>query len=294
MKVFITGGTGFIGTVVVQKLKAAGHQILGLARSDESAEKLKAVGAEVIRGATTDLDVLKEGAESADGVIHLAFDSDFSRYAAAIAEDLAAIRTIGAALEGTNKPFVGTSGTLMVSSLGRPATEMDPAVPGTPRGDAENEVIALAQKGIRSSIVRLAPSVHDTRMQGLVTILSGIAREKKVSAYIGDGSKLWPAVYMPDAAELFCKALESASAGTRLHAAAEEGIPAKDIAEAIGRGLNIPVVSLSDEEAKEHFGLSYTFLLYDNPTSSALTKEWVGWHPSQRTLADDLKEALGK
>lgn len=228
MRVFITGGTGFIGSLVTEELINSGHQVLGLARSDNSAEALKSIGAESLHGELTDLDVLKEGASSCDGVIHMGFSNDFSRYDEAVAMDLAAVEAMGSVLIGTNKPFVNTAGTLGVSGLGRIATEEDAEPEGMPRVASEAAVINLASNGVRSSVVRLAPCVHDVDRHGLASVLGQISAEKGLSAYIGDGNNVWPAVHRRDAAHLFCLALMSAPAGTRLNAVAEEGIPMKD------------------------------------------------------------------
>ena len=300
MKVFVTGATGFIGSAVVRELIEAGHQVLGLARSDESAAKIASAGAEVHRGSLDDLDSLRSGAASSDGVIHLAFIHDFSDYQGAAQTDLHAVQTIGAALEGSGKPFVITSGTAMLSFFlppGRLGTERDVAAPDSaprPRVASENAALALAQRGVRSSVVRLAPSVHGEGdlgfLAGFVSVLIMIARAKGVSGYIGDGSNRWPAVHRLDAAHLFRLALEKAPAGSMLHGAEDEGIPVRTIAEVIGRHLDLPVVSISPEDAGEHFGWLGTFLTVDNPTSSALTRELLGWRPVHPTLIQDLEE----
>ncbi len=299
MKVFVTGATGFIGSAVVRELIEAGHQVLGLARSDESAAKIASAGAEVHRGSLDDLDSLRSGVASSDGVIHLAFIHDFSDYQGAAQTDLHAVQTIGAALEGSGKPFVITSGTAMLTFFlppGHLGTEKDVADPDSvdPRVASENAAIALAKRGVRSSIVRLAPSVHGEGdhgfLAGFVSVLISIARAKGVSGYIGDGSNRWPAVHRVDAAHLFRLALEKAPAGSVLHGAADEGIPVRTIAEVIGRHLDLPVVSISPEDAGEHFGWLGTFLTVDNPTSSALTRELLGWRPVHSTLIQDLEE----
>jgi nucleoside-diphosphate-sugar epimerase len=293
MRVFVTGATGFIGSAVVRELINAGHQVVGLARSDKAAASLTATGAEVHHGALDDLDSLHEGAAAADGVIHLAFKHDFSDYAGAVAADLRAVQTIGAALEGSGKPFVITSGTLMLSwllppgLLGTEEVAVDAAVP---RGASENATIALAERGVRSSIVRLAPSVHGEGDKGFVPRLISIARDKGVSAYIGDGSNRWPAVHRLDAARLFRLALEAAPAGSRLHGVGDEGVPFRDIAGVIGRHLNLPVVGISREEADAHFGFLGAFASADNPTSSALTQERLGWRPLHPALIPDLEQ----
>jgi nucleoside-diphosphate-sugar epimerase len=293
MRVFITGATGWIGSAVVPELIGAGHQVVGLARSDASAAALSSAGADVHRGALDDLDSLSAGAAAADGVIHLAFNniSETTDFAAACEEDLRAVETTGAALEGSGKPFVVTSGTLMLATLGRLATEEDLADPALPRVEAENATIALAQRGVRSSVIRNAPSVHgEGDKAGFVTTLIGIARDKGVSAYIGDGSNRWPAVHRLDDARLFRLALEAAPAGTRVHGAAEQGVPFRDIAGAIGRQLDLPAVSVSAEDAADHFGFLSAFVSFDNPTSSALTQELLGWKPEGPELIPDIEQ----
>lgn len=291
MKVFITGGTGFIGSLVVEELIQTGHEVLGLARSTEAEQKLREAGADALRGDVDNLEALKHGAATADGVIHLAFSNDFSRYNEAVAADEAAVAAIGSVLEGTGKPFVNTAGTLGVSGLGRTATEQDRGPEGMPRVISEEIVIGLAKKGVRSSVVRLAPCVHDVQRHGLASMLEQIAAEKGVSAYIGEGTNLWPAVHRRDAAHLFCLALLSAPAGTRLNAAAEEGIPMKEIAEAIGRSLTVPVQSIPANEAEAHFGAFAMSAALDNPTSSAGTRNLLNWVPTHTTLLQDI-EAL--
>ncbi|GHO99651.1 putative NAD-dependent epimerase/dehydratase [Reticulibacter mediterranei] len=293
MKVFVTGATGFIGSAVVRELLAAGHQVLGLARSDATAAAFTSAGVEVHRGSLTDLDSLRSGAIASDGVIHLAFNHDFSDYQGAAQTDLRAVETIGAALEGSGKPFVITSGTLMLTFFlpqGRLGTEKDVADAGSvaPRVASENAAIALAKRGVRSSVVRLSPSVHSEGEHGFVPGLINIARAKGVSGYIGDGSNRWPAVHRLDAAHLFCLALEKAPAGSVLHGVADEGVPTRAIADVIGRHLDLPVVAISPENAGEHFGWLGTAISTDNPTSSALTRELLGWHPVQPGLLADL------
>ncbi|QAA23411.1 SDR family oxidoreductase [Sporolactobacillus terrae] len=293
MRVFVTGATGFIGTAVVRELIEAGHQVIGLARSDKSADTLKVEGAEVHRGSLDDLDSLRSGASAADGVIHLAFKHDFSDYGKAISDDLRAVKAMGEVLEGTGKPFVITSGTLMLTYVlppGQIGTEKDVVDNSVPRGEAENVVIALAERGVRSSLVRLAPSVHGLGDHGFVSSLIGIARDKGVSAYIGDGYNRWPAVHRLDAARLFRLAVEAAPGGSRLQGVTDEGVPFRDIAGVIGRHLNLPVVSISREEADAHFGWLGAFVSADNPTSSALTQERLGWQPVHPKLIPDLEK----
>ncbi len=291
MRIFVTGATGFIGSAVVKELINAGHQVVGLARSDQAAASLNAVGAEVHRGKLDDLNRLRSGAAVADGVIHLAFDNSFTDFAGAITDDLQAIEAIGAALAGAGKPFVITSVTTLVPSFGRSATEEDQAQggsPGTPRSAAEKTALALAERGVRSVAVRLAPCVHDASAQGFATRLAELAREKGFSAYIGDGSNRWPAVHRLDAAKLFRLAVEAAPAGSRLHGVGEEGIPFRNIAEAIGRRLNLPVSSVSREAADAHFGWLAPFVAMDNPTSNELTRKRLGWEPLEPTLIADI------
>lgn len=296
MRVFVTGATGFIGSAVVRELIEAGHQVLGLARSDAAAASLVAAGAQVHRGSLDDLDSLRSAATASDGVIHLAFIHDFfADYEGAVRTDLHAIQTIGAALEGSGKPFVITSGTLMLTFFlpqGRLGTEKDVADAGlvAPRVVSENTVLALSRRGVRSSIVRLSPSVHDTRRGGFTQIMVAIAREKGVSGYVGDGSNRWPAVHQLDAARLFRLALEKAPAGSVLHGVAEEGVPTRTIAEVIGQHLDLPVVSIAPEDAGKHFSWLGPFSSRDNPTSSALTRELLGWQPVHPTLLQDLEE----
>ena len=270
MRVFVTGATGFIGSSVVRELIGAGHTVVGLTRSDNGAAGLKEAGAEVHLGALDDLDSLHSGAAAADGVIHLAFQHDLSDFAAALTTDLRAIETMGAALVGTGSPFVITAHL---------------------NGEAsENAVLALA--GVRSSVVSLSLSVHDEDdKHGFMPRLITIARAKGVSAYIGDGSNRWPAVHRLDAARLYRLALESAPAGSRLDGVGDEGVPFRDIASVIGRHLNLPVVSISREEADAHFGSFLgTVAAVDRPRSSALTQELLGWRPVHPRLLPDLEE----
>ena len=293
MRVFVTGATGYIGSAIVRKLLAAGHQVVGLARSDTAAAALTAADAEVHRGALDDLDSLRDGAAAADGVIHLAFNNISLRtdFAASVQADLRAVETIGAALEGSGKPFVITSGTLLLASLGRLGTEEDVADPALPRVASENAAIAFAKRGVRSSVVRLAPSVHgEGDKHGFVPSLIGIARAKGVSAFVGDGSNRWPAVHRLDAARLFRLAAEAAPAGSRLHGAGEEGVPFREIAEAIGRQLKLPVVSIEASDAGAHFGFLSAFVSADNPTSSKQTQELLGWRPEGPALIADIEQ----
>lgn len=295
MKVFVTGASGYIGSAIVRELLAAGHQVLGLARSDAAAAQIASAGADVHRGSLDDLDTLRSGATAVDGVIHTAYNHDFSDFANAAQTDLHAVETIGAVLAGSGKPFVIASGILTLAFLlppGHIGTEEDvaPSGSGIPRIASENAVIALAERGVRSSVVRLPPSVHGEGDHGFVPTLISIARAKNVSAYPGDGSNRWPAVHRLDAAHLFLLALEKAPAGSVLHAVADEGVPTRDIAGSIGRGLNLPVVALPVEEASTHFGFLERFFSMDSPASSTLTQQRLRWHPVQPTLLADLDQ----
>ncbi|WBP90834.1 SDR family oxidoreductase [Kitasatospora cathayae] len=293
MRVFVTGASGHLGSAVVPELLEAGHQVVGLARSDKSAAALTAAGAEVHRGDLDDLDGLAAAAAAADGVIHLAFKHDAmfaGDFDSAVAADLRAIRTLGDALAGTGKPLVTTSGTMLLAFAGLEgaATEAE-ALDAGPRIDAENAAVALAERGIRSSVIRLAPTVHSTLdHNGFIPTLISIARANGVAAYIGDGANRWPAVHTLDAAHLYRLALESAPPGSRLHAVDDQGIPFREIAEAIGRQMNLPVVSIPSTQADAHFGFLSAPAMADNPSSSALTRDLLGWKPVQPGLIDDL------
>ena len=287
MRVFVTGATGFIGTAIVRELIDAGHQVLGLARSDAAAKSLVAAGAEVHRGSLEDLESLRRGAAVADGVIHTAFIHDFSNYGPAAEADRRAIETLGGALAGSDRPLIITSGTLLAQRQGSLATEEDAPNPSFPR-KSEEAVFALAARRVRASVLRLPPSVHGKGDHGFVPTLIGIAREKGVSAYVGDGGNRWPAVHQLDAAHLYRLVLEKGTARATYHGVADEGVPTREIAEALGRRLNVPVVSKSREEAAGHFGWIGRFFGIDGPASSALTQERLGWRPVQPGLVADL------
>ena len=296
MRVFVTGASGHIGSAVVPELLAAGHQVVGLARSDGSARTLQAAGAEVHRGDLDDVAGLREAAAAADGVIHLAFKHEAMRtgdFNGAVAADMSAQEAIGSALEGTDKPFVSTSGTLvlaMAGITGRPGTERDVVGSGA-RIDAENMVIGLAERGVRSSVVRLPPLVHsDLDHHGFGPSLIGMARQRGVSGYAGDGSNRWPAVHTRDAARAYRLALESAPAGTRIHAVADAGVPFREIAEVIGRQLGVPTTSIPAEELAEHFSFLGGFVTLDNPVSAELTRQLLKWEPTHVGLIEDLED----
>lgn len=292
MRIFVTGATGWIGSAIVRELVESGYQVVGLARSAASAASLISLGADVQRGDLADLESLRKGATGADGVIHLAFHVDLTDLEASMKTNLHAIETFGNVMENSNHALVVAFATMALTP-GRPATEddaADKASVGGPRVPLEEATLALASRGIRSSAVRLAPTVHGAGDHGLVAQLIHIARTKGVSAYVGDGTNRWSGVHRLDAAHLFCLALAKAEAGSRLHAVADEGIPFRDIATVIGHRLDVPIVSISHEEAASHFGWLGPFVMNDNPVSSKLTQERLGWRPVQPDLISDLEE----
>jgi nucleoside-diphosphate-sugar epimerase len=302
MRVFVTGASGWIGSAVVPELTGAGHQVTGLARSDASAAALIAAGAEAHRGTLDDLDSLRDAAAASDGVIHLAFKHDLAfsgDFQGAADADRRAVETLGEALAGSDRPFLIASGTLGLSP-GQPATEQDghgsnPAVaawgdgPRT-RWETAEFVLSLASRGVRSSVVRLPPTNHGDGDNGFMAALVGIARDKGVSGYLGDGNNRWPAVHRLDSAHLFGLALEKAPAGSTLHAVAEEGVPIRDIAGVIARHLDVPAASIPQEQAADHFSWLAGFLGADSPASSALTRELLGWQPTHPGLIADLEQ----
>jgi nucleoside-diphosphate-sugar epimerase len=290
MRVFVTGATGFIGSAIVQELLAAGHKVLGLARSNAAAASVAAAGAEVHRGALDDLESLKGGAAAADAVIHTAFNHDFAKFKANCEADRHAIEALGAALADPGRCLIVTSG-IGVLPPGRLLTEESmPAVgpAAHPRAASEEAAAAVAASGVCASVVRLPPSVHGDGDHGFVPVLIAIAREKGVSAYVGDGLNRWPAVHRLDAAHLYRLALENGSANARYHGVAEEGVPFRDIAQIIGRRLKVPVVAKSPEAAADHFGWFAHFAAMDVPASSQKTRQILRWQPKQVGLISDL------
>jgi nucleoside-diphosphate-sugar epimerase len=288
MRIFVTGATGFIGSVLVSELIEAGHHVLGLTRSEAGAEALRKAGAEVLRGNIEDLDSLRDGAAKSEGVVHLAFNHDFSQMQKNCDDDRKAIQAIGEVLLGSDRPFVITSATGILANVGgKPSTEDSPTTSWNPRAGSEAVVKELTARGVNTSVVRLA-QIHDTRKQGLVPYVCAVARQKRVSAYIGDGGNRWPAAHVSDAARLYRLAIEKADPGAIYHAVGEEGVSMKAIAEALGRGLKVPVVSIKPEEAEAHFGWLALFAGSDMPASGALTQQKLNWKPTGPGLIADL------
>jgi len=294
MRVFVTGASGHIASAVIPELLSAGHAVIGLARSDGAAAAVRSLGADVRRGDLDDLDGLSAAVREADGVIHLAFKHEDQRagdLASAVAADLRAIEAMGVALKGSDRPFVGTcaTGALILAGFHGQLTERD-VRPGGPRIDAENTVVALAEQGVRSSVVRLPPTVHSLGRFGFVSGLIAIARATGVAGYLGDGTNRWPSADTRDVGHLYRLALESAPAGSRLHAVTEEGIALRDIAAVIGRRLGVPVAAIAAEDAERHFGFLSGFVGLDNPASSQITRDTLGWTPTRPGLISDLDE----
>jgi len=293
MRVFVTGATGFVGSAVVRELLDAGHSVVGLARSEASAASLRSIGAEVQHGSLDDLESLRVGAAASDGVIHTAFIHDFSKFKDNCETDRRVVDALGSALAGSQRPLLVTSGTA-VAAQGRLAVEADivssKSTPN-PRVASEEAVALLAERGIRASIVRLPPSVHGEGDHGFIPILINIARQKGVSAFVAEGLNRWPAVHQLDAARLYRLALEKGTEATRYHSNAEEGVAFKNIAEVIGRRLNVPVVSLSKAEAHDHFGWFEHFAALDNPTSGQWTRKLLDWKPQRQGLLEDIDQA---
>lgn len=292
MRVFVTGASGWVGTAVTRELVTAGHQVLGLVRSDDKAKAIKALGAEALLGSMEDVESLRTGAAKSDGIIHTAFNHDFSKFADNSAHDRRTIETLGAVLEGSSRPLLVTSGFARLTN-GRPATEDDASPPTSesfPRV-SEHTAMALAERGIHASVVRLAPSVHGRGDKGFVPNLVNLAREKGQSAYIGDGMNYWTGVHRLDAARLYRLALERGAKGERYHAADEEGVAFKDIAAAIGKGLGVPVVSTTGDATTKHFGWFAGFAAMTMSASSAKTRKLLGWEPKQPGLLDDIANA---
>ena len=288
MRIFVTGATGFIGSALVPELIQAGHQVLGLTRSQDGANRLSAAGAEVLHGNLEDLDSLRKGATDSEGVIHLAFSHDFSQFEKNAADERKAITALGEVLEGSDRPFVVTSGTAIAANVdGKPSTEAGPTSSWNPRAGLETVVKEFTERGVKTSIVRLA-QIHDPHKQGLVPYFLAVTRQTGVSAYLGDGSNRWPAAHVTDTARLYRLAFEKAEPGAIYHAVGEQGVTMKAIAEAHGRGLNLPVVSIKPEHVESHFGWLATFAKMDMPSSSTLTQQKLNWKPVGPDLITDL------
>lgn len=292
MRVFVTGATGFIGTALVPELIGAGHAVIGVTRSDKGAEALKHAGAEAHFGSLEDVESLKRGAADADAVIHLAFNHDFSNFAENCENDRRVIEAMGDAMKGSNKPFIGTAGVLVDNPVVGRAFGEDDAKPVMrfPRV-SEEATLANLDKGVKAIVMRLS-QIHDRHRQGLITLLIQIAKQKNVAAYVGNGSNRWAAAHVSDTARLYRLALEKGTAGSKWHAVGEQGVTSKDIAEAIGRRLNLPVVSISPEEASAHFGFLSHFMMLDSPSSNTKTIERLGWHPTGPSLIEDLNHLV--
>ncbi len=292
MRVLVTGASGHIASAVVPELLASRHEVVGLARSDDSGATLTALGVMVHRGDLDDLEGLKAVAASSDGVIHLAFKHDEMRsgnLAGAVAADLAVVHALGDALAGTRKPLVTASGTLLLAMVGRTATEDDATPPQAPRAEAGNAVIGFAERGVRSSIVRIPPITHSTLdRHGFARVLIEIARRTGVAGYPGDGANRWPAGHTLDVGHLFCMALEKAPAGSRFHAVGDEGIPTREIAQSIADHLGLQTVSIPHDQLETHFGFLATLIALDNPTSNLVTRRVLGWEPTHPGLISDF------
>ncbi|WP_345830278.1 SDR family oxidoreductase (plasmid) [Pantoea sp. BRR-3P] len=291
MRIFVTGASGFIGSAIVKKLQTRGYEVLGLARSDASAEKLQQQGVQVVRGELEDVASLRNAVEQSDGVIHAGYIHDFSRMDHAAEVDQRAILAMGEVLAGSNRPLIVTTGTALVSP-GQLATEhIRPVAGAHPRSNSNVAALAMADRGVRVALVRLPPTVHGAGDHGFIPMIINMAKEKGAAVYVGEGENRWPAVHRNDAAELFCLAAEKAEAGAILHAVQEEGIPFRQIAETIGAGLALPVKSLTLEEAKAWLGWMAFFASTDNPSSSAWTRQTFGWQPTEPGLLQDMRGA---
>lgn len=292
MQVFVTGASGWIGSAAVDELLAAGHEVTGLSRSDASAAALEAKGVRVLRGDLDDLDALRAGAEAAEAVLHLANKHDWSNPAASNAAERAAVQTIGDTLAGSGRRFLLASGVAALTQ-GRPASESDPSPfsgPDAPRGGSENLALGFVPQGVHTVSVRFAPTVHGARDHGFIALIAAVAREKGVSGYPGDGTNRWAAVHRSDAGRLVALGLEKAPAGARLHAVAEEGVPTRRIAEALGRAMDLPVASIAPESVQDHFGWIGGFFAMEMTARSTATQQLLGWTPSGPTLVADIED----